>query len=977
MALTPVFDACRPRPIELTTDSYAADLHRALRKEIATPESASEFFGGTFQTNAMRTACRMIFDRLCNGEKSNQPSVYRFNSRFGGGKTHTLIALAGASLYPQLVRQETDLTPIPSEMATDGVKLVAFTGENIDPLSGTILDEAVAGSRARSLAGFVAYYLGGMDALNEFREHDNRLTDPGAEAFRRLIGDTPTLILVDELVQWIARALQHRELNIEGAKTTIAALAKATEISPRAALVVTSPEPGHDAFQNETTILTEVMSEMDNILSRTSHDMVPSDETDIAAILRQRLFEDCDETARKEAASVYGELIRRHRPDQGGNAELAFYHCYPFHPSILKITSERLADNPDFQRVRGTLRLLTATVKHNQATTEGLIHPWHITPESNRIWDELINRLHHEAFQPAILADITSPTSTVKTLGDHLADRAAKTILLGSLASSANSGLSVNEIVEAVMTPEDNDESVIRKSIEAIENNALFIDTDPNRNAIRFTNEANIRREIQLRRNKFSSPQIVEEEIKAAVQRTYSPQSNRRSQNRMPVTVYPSRSGNVPDDPDQVHLAILNPIHISYRGADLQKDLLELYQHGPGNGGQAQREHRNNVIFLVAEREQDPDLMDAMIRKLAAEDVKKLPPSPLQDYQQQIVNEAIATSNKHIHQAIQRNWIHLFFPSNEEQWVHGSHLRYERLPAASDTEGDGQVSILDMLHAHHKMPRQEALRLNPSVWKQTRLRNAEPLTLGELHREFTANPGREMTLNRDTFDRIIDAAIKAEDLVIQTPTGESIGEHHAGLHHGNDFKVWLPEYAPQPRTDNDNGEADDGKEKDNSNGGKDNDNGGASPGPESAFRTWGESAKMAVDKLKSHMATRTLDWTSVETITLQSAQLSFLSYLASLAQGAVNASFSYECHSDDSNISLVVRNRSAEQWMREYRTVERINEMAGATAGDARAVIKTEDNRPESIRGRLEALDNSHDIQLTATFKNTKEDSEI
>ena len=77
----------------------------------------------------MRTACRMIFDRFCNGDSSNQPSVYRFNSRFGGGKPHNLIALAGASLYPQLVRQEIDLTPIPAEMTTDGVKLVAFTGE--------------------------------------------------------------------------------------------------------------------------------------------------------------------------------------------------------------------------------------------------------------------------------------------------------------------------------------------------------------------------------------------------------------------------------------------------------------------------------------------------------------------------------------------------------------------------------------------------------------------------------------------------------------------------------------------------------------------------------------------------------------------------------------------------------------------------------------------------------------------------------
>ena len=146
-----------------------------------------------------------------------------------------------------------------------------------------------------------------------------------------------------------------------------------------------------------------------------------------------------------------------------------------------------------------------------------------------------------------------------------MADRAAKTILLGSLAPSANSGLSVSEIAEAVMTPEDNDESVVRKSIEAVQDNALYIDTDPNRNAIRFTNEPNIRREIQLRRNNFSGPQVVEEEIKAALQRTFSPQSNRRSPNRMPVTIYPSRTGNAPDDPDQIHLAIINPGHISYQ----------------------------------------------------------------------------------------------------------------------------------------------------------------------------------------------------------------------------------------------------------------------------------------------------------------------------------------------------------------------------------------------------------------------------
>ena len=103
-----------------------------------------------------------------------------------------------------------------------------------------------------------------------------------------------------------------------------------------------------------------------------------------------------------------------------------------------------------------------------------------------------------------------------------------------------------------------------------------------------------------------------------------------------------------------------------------------------------------------------------------------------------------------------------------------------------------------MLYAHHKMPQQNALRFNPTEWRQTRLRSGEPITLGELHREFTANPGKWMILNRDVFNLILDAGVKAGDLVIQTPTGEVIGEHHAGLPHANDFNVWLPQYAPKP-----------------------------------------------------------------------------------------------------------------------------------------------------------------------------------
>ena len=71
--------------------------------------------------------------------------------------------------------------------------MVAFNGENSGPSTGLPLDEQ--GHRAKSLAGYIMFQLGGPDALHTFKDGDERLTDPGAEEFRRLIGDRPTIML--------------------------------------------------------------------------------------------------------------------------------------------------------------------------------------------------------------------------------------------------------------------------------------------------------------------------------------------------------------------------------------------------------------------------------------------------------------------------------------------------------------------------------------------------------------------------------------------------------------------------------------------------------------------------------------------------------------------------------------------------------------------------------------------------------------
>ena len=153
-----LLEACSLRPETITNDNYAADLHSSLDNELARPESARQFFQSTYPTEGLSEICRMIFNRLANGNESNDPSLYRLDSGFGGGKTHTLITLAGAAKHPDLVRA--NVTPVPAEYApSQGVRIVPFTGENTDLIRGA----EISGSsvRPKSLIGHIAVHLGG------------------------------------------------------------------------------------------------------------------------------------------------------------------------------------------------------------------------------------------------------------------------------------------------------------------------------------------------------------------------------------------------------------------------------------------------------------------------------------------------------------------------------------------------------------------------------------------------------------------------------------------------------------------------------------------------------------------------------------------------------------------------------------------------------------------------------------------------
>ena len=106
-----------------------------------------------------------------------------------------------------------------------------------------------------------------------------------------------------------------------------------------------------------------VMSELESVVARKATILNPTEDDETVKILRRRLFERIDDAHAAEIVRAYGELWSRHRqavPETGVADERleSFAAGYPLHPELIETLREKTSSIPDFQRVRGMLRLL-------------------------------------------------------------------------------------------------------------------------------------------------------------------------------------------------------------------------------------------------------------------------------------------------------------------------------------------------------------------------------------------------------------------------------------------------------------------------------------------------------------------------------------------------------------------------------------------------------------------------------------------
>ena len=199
-----------------------------------------EFFRRTYLTESLKRLLVGGLQRLTGG--GGDP-VVQLQTKFGGGKTHSMLALyhmvSGVS--------PTELTGIDSVMKEVGTatlptaRRVVLVGNKISPGNPSVKAD---GTVVRTLWGELAWQLGGREAFERVRLDDERATSPG-DTLRELFNAYgPCLILIDE---WVAYGRQlHDQSDLPGGSfetqfTFAQALTESAKLAKNCLLVVSLP----------------------------------------------------------------------------------------------------------------------------------------------------------------------------------------------------------------------------------------------------------------------------------------------------------------------------------------------------------------------------------------------------------------------------------------------------------------------------------------------------------------------------------------------------------------------------------------------------------------------------------------------------------------------------------------------------------------------------------------------------------------
>ncbi|TAN08689.1 MAG: ATP-binding protein [Rhodanobacteraceae bacterium] len=596
---------------------FAADISRvhdgSASDEYQQPEL---FFQRTFITEGMAALLTSVAKRLTHG--AGDP-VIQLQTAFGGGKTHTLLAVmhmvAGVpaaklvGLPAILKAAHIDAVPKATVVVLDGI--------NLSPSK----PRKVQGHTLRTLWGELAWQLGGEAAYAEVAEADATGTSPGKVALGALLkAHSPCVILIDELVAYLRQFEEGKSYTggtFDSNLSFIQALTEAMKAAPNAVSLVSLPESDTEGGSAHGI---HTLRTLEHFFGRVQAIWKPVSTEESFEIVRRRLFSEIrDPDAANAVCDAFAKAYVEHADSLPGETQEARYRdrlraAYPIHPEVFARLYEDWSSLPNFQRTRGVLKLMARVIHRlwQDNNQDALLLPGSLPLYDSEVATELTNYLG-QGWDPVIEHDVDGEHSEPAELDAReprfgavqACRRAARCIFLGSAPGSVNQtarGVETNRVLLGCLQP-GQQPHVYRDALGRLETRLTYLNKGNDRWWLDV--RPNLRREMEERKRRFEAAEVTDE-IRGALRRVMGSTT-------FNVHVF-TPAADVPDD-WSIRLVVLTPDQAWTRsGANPARDaaaaILRLR-------GEQPRMKQNRLLFLAADGDQVRHLRDTVRALLA------------------------------------------------------------------------------------------------------------------------------------------------------------------------------------------------------------------------------------------------------------------------------------------------------------------------------------------------------------------------
>lgn len=614
---------------------FAADLAQVARgKGELEYRDPVEFFNRTYVTEGMKG---LLVQSLRRVSGLDGEPVIQLKTAFGGGKTHSMLALYHMMRSRSRVGQIANLVPVLEAAGVSEipeVHVAALVGTALNPANAK-RPQTMPGITVNTLWGEMAFQMaesaGKPELYDYVKEADKRGVSPGSEALANLFDACGCcLVLMDELVAYAKKLYGAERLpagTLDNFITFIQELTEAARASKCSLVVASIPESddeiGGEAGQRALEQIEHTFGRMESIWK-------PVGASEGFEVVRRRLFLNCkDEAARDEVCHAFSKMYGENTAEFPMESRELEYRermvsCYPIHPEVFDRLYEDWATLERFQRTRGVLRLMAAVIHELWMSRDPspMIMPGSFPLDVPGVRDELTRYLD-DNWNAVVDSEVDGKQSIPYRndgnngrYGSLLASRrVARTVMLGSapdVGGQSVRGIERGHIRLGTVQPGENI-SVFNDALGTLQTSSSYLYSDANGNRFWYDTRPTLRKVAEDRAQMVKdSDALFEVEDRLKRLRKVDP--------FVGIHVCPASTLDVPDD-QSLRLVVLSPA-AKHRGRATESEALKLAAETLTGRGTTPRTYKNMVVFAAADASYYPQILAAAKQYLAWDSIK-------------------------------------------------------------------------------------------------------------------------------------------------------------------------------------------------------------------------------------------------------------------------------------------------------------------------------------------------------------------